>query len=121
MRLARLIGPELLSLVSESPAEVVELLDDVHPEDIAEIVADLDDDRAAKLITTLPTDYAAQVFGRLDQERQEHLTELIGTGSVARIATEMDADDRADFFSILPPSSRKWVVDRLLQNDIVKT
>jgi pyruvate-formate lyase len=24
------------------------------------------------------------------------------------------------FFSILPPSSRKWVVDRLLQNDVVK-
>src|SRR5262245_61715355 len=104
MRLARLIGPELLSLVSESPGEVAELLDEVHPEDIAEIISDLDDERSVKLITTLPTEYAAQVFARVPQERQEHLTELIGTGSVARIATEMDADDRADFFSILPPS-----------------
>jgi magnesium transporter len=117
MRLARLIGPELVSLVSESPGEVAELLDEIHPEDIAEIIADLDDDRAVKLITALPTDFAAQVFGRLDQERQEHLTELMGTGSVARIATEMDADDRADFFSILPPSVHEPLLEELERVD----
>jgi magnesium transporter len=117
MRLARLIGPELLSLVSESPGEIVELLDEVHPEDIAEIISDLDDERAVKLITTLPTDYAAQVFARLDEERQESLTGLIGTGSVARIATEMDADDRADFFSILPPSVHEPLLEELEKVD----
>jgi magnesium transporter len=117
MRLARLIGPELLALVSESPGEVAELLDEVHPEDIAELVAELDDDRAVKLITTLPTDYAAQVFARLDEKRQEHLTGLIGTGSVARIATEMDADDRADFFSILPPSVHEPLLEELEKVD----
>ena len=117
MRLARLIGPELLSLVSESPGEIAELLDEIHPEDIAEIVTELDDDGAVKLITTLPTDYAAQVFARLDEKRQEHLTELIGTGSVARIATEMDADDRADFFSILPPDFAAPLLESLEKVD----
>jgi magnesium transporter len=117
MRLARLIGPELLALLSESPGEIAELLDEVHPEDIAELVTELDDDRAVKLITTLPTDYAAQVFARLDEKRQERLTELIGTGSVARIATEMDADDRADFFSILPPSVHEPLLEELEKVD----
>ena len=117
MRLARLIGPELVSLVSESPSEIVDLLDEIHPEDIAEIVADLDDDRAAKLITTLPTDYAAQVFARLDEDRQHRLTELMGSWSVARIATEMDADDRADFFSILPPSVHEPLLEELEKVD----
>jgi magnesium transporter len=117
MRLARLIGPELLDLVGESPGEIVELLDEVHPEDIAELVSDLDDDRAVKLITTLPTDYAAQVFARLDEGRQERLTALIGTDSVARIATEMDADDRADFFSILPPSVHEPLLEELEKVD----
>jgi magnesium transporter len=117
MRLGRLIGPELLSLVSENPAEIAELLDEIHPEDIAEIVSELEDDGAVKLITTLPTDYAAQVFARLDEKRQERLTELIGTGSVARIATEMDADDRADFFSILPPSVHEPLLEELEKVD----
>jgi magnesium transporter len=117
MRLGRLIGPELVNLVSESPGEVAELLDEIHPEDIAEIIADLDDERGVKVITTLPTDYAAQVFARLDDDRQHRLTELIGTLSVARIATEMDADDRADFFSILPPSVHEPLLEELERVD----
>jgi magnesium transporter len=117
MRLARLIGPELLNLVSESPGEVVDLLDEIHPEDIAEIITDLDDDRAVKLMTTLPTEYAAQVFARLDEDRQHVLTELMGAGSVAIIATEMDADDRADFFSILPPSVHEPLLEELEKVD----
>jgi magnesium transporter len=43
------------------------------------------------------------VFERLDETRQGLLAGLMGTDSTARIATEMRADDRADFFSILPP------------------
>jgi magnesium transporter len=113
MHLGRLIGPELVALVNESPAEVADLLDEIHPEDIAEVIADLDDERAAKLIPTLPTDYAAQVFARLDEDRQHRLTELMGSWSVARIATEMDADDRADFFSILPPSVHEPLLEEL--------
>jgi magnesium transporter len=113
MRLGRLIGPELVELVNESPGEIADLLDEIHPEDIAEVIADLDDDRAAKIIPTLPTDYAAQVFARLDEDRQHRLTELMGSWSIARIATEMDADDRADFFSILPPSVHEPLLEEL--------
>jgi magnesium transporter len=103
MRLARLIGPELEALLRESPDEIVDLLEEVHPEDIADIVEELDDVQASQLLTRLPTDYAAQVFERLDETRQGQLAGLMGTDSTARIATEMRADDRADFFSILPP------------------
>jgi magnesium transporter len=103
MRLARLIGPELEALLRESPDEIVDLLEEVHPEDFADIVHELDDVQASELLTRLPTDYAAQVFERLDETRQEQLAGLMGTDSTARIATEMRPDDRADFFSILPP------------------
>ena len=103
MRLARLIGPELEALLRENPDEIVDLLEEVHPEDIADIVEELDDVQASQLLTRLPTDYAAQVFERLDETRQGQLAGLMGTDSTARIATEMRADDRADFFSILPP------------------
>jgi magnesium transporter len=104
MRLAHLIGPDLLTLVQEAPDQLSELLDEIHPEDIADVVLEFSDEQSASLLTLLPAEYAAQVLSRLPQDRQEQLAERMGAGSVARIATEMGADDRADFFSILPPS-----------------
>lgn len=117
MHLGRLIGPELLTLVRESPGEVAELVDDIHPEDIVEVVEGLEDEEAKALMTSLPTEFAAQVFGRLGEERQGRLTELLGAGSVARIATEMAADDRVDFFSMLPPSVGEPLLEELEKVD----
>lgn len=117
MRLARLIGPELAALVRESPGEVRELLDEIHPEDIADVVSDLPDDQAVELITQLPTDYAAQVFTRLDEERQGLLASMMGANSTALIATEMAADERADFFSMLPPDVGAPLLEELEKVD----
>jgi len=117
MRLARLIGPELAVLIRESPGEVRELIDDIHPEDIADVVSELDDERASELLTQLPTDYAAQVFARLDEDRQGLLAGLMGNNSTALIATEMNADERADFFSMLPPSVGEPLLEELEKVD----
>lgn len=117
MRLARLIGPDLLTLVREAPDQLSELLDEIHPEDIADVIADFDDEPAAQLITLLPADYAAEVLARIPEDRQEQLASLMGAGSVARIATRMGADDRADFFSILPPSVGELAFEELERVD----
>jgi magnesium transporter len=117
MRLARLIGPELADLVRESPGEVRELLEDIHPEDIADVVSEMPDEQAVELITQLPTDYAAQVFTRLDEERQGFLASMMGANSTARIATEMNADERADFFSMLPPDVGAPLLEELEKVD----
>ncbi len=102
MRLAQLIGPELRTLIEENPAEVRELLDEIHPEDLADIVDDLGRERAGELLMELPRDYAAQVFERLDEDRQEELAQTLGAHTTAELAVEMDADDRADFLSVIP-------------------
>jgi magnesium transporter len=117
MRLARLIGPELATFVRESPDQLAELIDEIHPEDIADIVSELDDDRAVELLIHLPTEYAAQVFARLDEERQGVLASRMEMGSAARIAGEMDADERADFFSILPPTLGEPLLEELEKVD----
>src|SRR5688500_16923055 len=117
MRLARLIGPELATFVRESPDQLAELIDEIHPEDIADIVSELDDDRAVELLIHLPTEYAAQVFARLDEERQGVLASRMEVGSAARIAGEMDADERADFFSILPPTLGEPLLEELEKVD----
>jgi magnesium transporter len=103
MRLARLIGPELKTLLAEHPEEVGEVLSEIHPEDLADFITDLDDRQAGELLTHLPTEYAAQVFGRLGDSKQEAVAEEIGVDSTAQIVVEMDADERADFLSQLPP------------------
>jgi magnesium transporter len=117
MRLARLIGPELETLLRESPSEVRELLDEIHPEDLADVVSELDQERAAQLLIELPPDYAAQVFERLDENQQQALTERMGMQSTARIALEMDADERVDFFSILPPDVGAPLLENLEKVD----
>jgi magnesium transporter len=117
MRLARLIGPELETLLRESPGEVRELLEEIHPEDIADVIEDFDDQRATELLTELPTDYAAQVFERLPEERQGQLAAKMGADSAALIATEMDADERADFFSALPPDVGAELLESLERVD----
>jgi magnesium transporter len=117
MRLARLIGPELDSLLRESPAEIGDLLDEIHPEDFADLISDVDDEHATELLTRLPTDYAAQVFERLDEARQWQLASRLGVDSTARIATEMRPDDRADFFSILPAELAAPVLESIEKVD----
>jgi magnesium transporter len=117
MRLAHLIGPDLLTLVQEAPDQLSELLDEIHPEDISDVVLGFPDEQAVALLTLLPAEYAAQVLSRLPEDVQEQLAERMGAGSVARIATEMGADDRADFFSILPPSVGEPALEELERVD----
>jgi magnesium transporter len=117
MRLSHLIGPELETLLSESPEEIRDLIDEIHPEDIADVVAGWDDDRATNLLMRVPTEFAAEVFVRLDEERQEILAERLGIDRTARIAAEMDADERVDFFSVVPPAVAAPIFESLERVD----
>ncbi|MBK7580242.1 MAG: magnesium transporter [Myxococcales bacterium] len=117
MRLVRLIGPELEALLRESPGEVRDLLDEIHPEDLADIVAELEAKDAGEVLKALPTEYAAEVFERLDEDDQEALSHTMGADSTARIAAEMGADERVDFFSIMPPGVAETVLESLERVD----
>ncbi|MDP9037290.1 MAG: magnesium transporter [Myxococcota bacterium] len=101
MRLASLLGPDIKQILKDDPAQVRELLDEIHAEDLADIVSELDPDEAAALLSHLPAEDAAPIFERLDDHEQEELVEQMPAESVAGIASEMAADDRADLFSAL--------------------
>lgn len=115
--MARLIGPELEQLLIENPGEVRELLDEIHPADIADILSELSDERAARLLIELPPEYAAQVFEHISEDRQEIFATRVGVESMTLIAAEMEADERTDFFSILPPSLQEPILANLERID----
>lgn len=117
MRLGQLIGPELKALLEEDPAEVSDFLDDIHPEDLADIVADLDNPKATKVLRELPREYSAQVFERLDEDRQEALAGELGAEATAKLAVEMDPDDRADFFGNIPSDLGEPILRHLEAED----
>jgi magnesium transporter len=113
MRVAQILGPELDRLLTESPAAIGAVVDDVHPEDLADVIDGMPDERAAQLLTTLPTEYAAQVFERLEPDRQEQLAALMGAAETAELALKMDADERADFFAEIPTELSEQILERI--------
>lgn len=113
MSSGQLVGPELQALLEQDPSQVEAVFDDVHPQDLADIVEELDHHQAGQLMGHLPTEYAAQVFERLEDETQQHLVETLGVEKSVELALEMDPDDRADFFSVLPSNLGDPILRRI--------
>ncbi|MCC6553945.1 MAG: magnesium transporter [Polyangiaceae bacterium] len=112
MRVALAMVPEVRQLLKEDPAELRELLDEIHEEDLADLIGLLDDAEAAQVLRSLKAEDAAPIFERLDEETQEALVEEIGVDDIAPIVSEMAADDRTDLIEALPET----VGDTLLES-----
>lgn len=117
MELAKLIGPELRELLAEDPAQARELVEDFHPQDVSESLGELDDELAARALKVFPLEYSAQVFERLDEDRQVAIAKALGIESVVHIVSEMDADEVADFFGLLPQDTTAKLFSRLQKVD----
>ncbi len=120
MSLARLIGPELATLVRDKDWAVIRELvedDDIHPEDFADVISTLDDHEASLALQELPTEYAARVFERLEENEQASLASHMGMETIAPIATEMDVDDLADFVSKLPDENEAALLEHIERVD----
>lgn len=72
----------------------------VQPFDIKEVLLDLRDHEEELYLTTLkkiPSELLADVIAELPPHLQEEASERLGVKKLAKIATEMDTDDAADF------------------------
>ncbi len=117
MRVAVGILPEVRQLLREDPAQLSELLEEIHDEDLADLVELLDDPDAARLLTSLKVEDAAPIFERLDDDKQEALVEAIGLESMAPIVGEMSADDRTDLIEGLPDDVGERLLESLERHD----
>ena len=117
MRLASLLGPDIKQILKEDPDQVRDLLDEIHAEDLEDIIGELEPDEAAELLERMPAEDAAPIFERLDEFEQEELVEQMPAQSVAEIASQMAADNRADFFSVLPEAVGEHLLEELQKVD----
>ena len=119
MRLGPLLAPDIKEILKEDPEQVRLALEELelHPEDLADIVAELSPEEASVLMTKLSAAEAAPIFERLDENEQQELAGAMPAESVARIASEMEPDDRADLFSVLPPALGDQVLETLQKVD----
>ena len=102
MRVAVAIVPEVRELLREDPAQLSDLLEEIHDEDLADLLKLLDHSDAMLLLEQLDVEEAADIFERLDEDEQSDYVEEFGPERLAPIVSEMAPDDRTDLVHTLP-------------------
>jgi magnesium transporter len=114
MRLSTLIGPELKTLIAESPEQLEKLLEEAHPEDVADVLGDLDAKDAAAAFGVLPASLGAPIFERLANHEQVTIATLLPLEKLAAIAAAMATGRRSHLARILPDDLARGLRDHLL-------
>jgi magnesium transporter len=96
MQVAKLLGPAVQRLLSGSPEELAQALEELHTEDLAEILIELPDAQRVGLLEALEPAIAGEVLSRLPEELSAHMIEQLDVARAADLVSEMAADDRAD-------------------------
>lgn len=109
-----LLTPEIRELLAEGRhADLVEVLQEMHPGDAASILGALDVEEIAAILEHLPQDFERDVFWYLDPEVQEHYVDGVGRERVQQVVQAMLSDDRAEFLERLDERIRKRLIPML--------
>jgi|JRYL01.1.fsa_nt_gb magnesium transporter len=113
MRIHLLI-PEVRELLNDgNEADLVAVLQEMHPTDAADILGALEPQEIAKALSLLPPDIERDVFGYLDPDVQEAFVQGAGRASATRLLGTMLSDDRAAFLERLEPRVRDQLIPLL--------
>jgi magnesium transporter len=115
VRLATLLGPEMRRLIEESPDQLNELLEDIHPEDVADALVDLTPAEVAKVLALMPARDGAPIFERLPDHEQTTVAELLPLEKLAYIASAMAAGRRAHLMRVLPDELGRSLLELLVE------
>ena len=110
--IGNLIGPEIKELIAaRNFAALREVVQDFTPADVAEIITEMHEEDQAVVFRILPHDQATEVLEYLEPDTQQSVLKAMGTSDAARILNDMSADDRTALLEELPGAA----VARLLQ------
>ena len=102
-----LLAPELRELLAEGrQADLVQVIQDLHPNDAASILSALEHDEIVEVMSLLPIGLERDVFTYLEPEEQQKLVIGSGRGRVKELLSSMPSDDRAEFMENLEEEVR---------------
>lgn len=106
--------PELLYLLCGDPVELSAVLAGMQPPDVADALRELEPAAAAKVLAAIPFDLAVRIFDEpeLVNDRAAivaHMTDR----DAADLVDAMSADQQADLFRELPPTTRNRLLASL--------
>ena len=102
-------------LASNNKQDLTQLLEKEHPADLAQVLCELEIPDIWKLLALLPIDKQANLFGYFSHDVQLELAQPNKRARIAKIITEMDSDDRADFFNGLSETQKRVLLPALAQ------
>ncbi len=110
--IGNLIGPEIKELIAaRNFSGLREVVQDFTPADMAEIISEMHAEDQAVVFRLLPHSQATEVLEYLEPETQQAVLKAMGTADAARILNDMSADDRTALLEELPGAA----VAQLLQ------
>ena len=91
------------------------LIDDEHPADIGAALEEFEPHQVWAMLDLLPLQEQAGIFGYFDRDFQVELAHTAPRAKLARIVTEMHADERADLFNELSDEQQDALLPALAQ------
>lgn len=113
MRLASLLGPDLDEDLLTDPAQLAELVEELHAADLSELIVELEDAPALKLLANLPREAVAEALDSMEAGRRAELIEQIDRAVAAELADLMSADERVDLLQELDEDVRSEILARM--------
>lgn len=94
-----------------------ELSPNAHAVDLASSLESMPTAEIAQKLSGLPLPRRAEVFSYLRLDIQAEIAHLMGPLGLAEVVTEMNADDRADLFNLLPLEEQQLLMRDLAQEE----
>jgi magnesium transporter len=94
--MAALLAPDILVLLEDSPHDLADETEELHPADLADVAELLPQERIRDFLLALPRARAADVLEYLDEELRTEIIEGMTAVEAAELVMQMTPDDRAD-------------------------
>ncbi len=111
--LGALLAPDILNLLSESPADVAAETEELHPNDLADVAEAMPRNRVRALLDALGAERAASVLEYLDEDLRLEILEGMSAEDAAELVTEMTPDERADVLDELDEETASDILEEL--------
>src|ERR1043165_3523010 len=102
MRLAPLLVPDVEEILRTDPAQVAELVEEMHVADLADVLGALTDEHAQRMLSALRIDSSASSFAIVKLPRRVEISRARRPVPASGFANRLSPDERADLFAELP-------------------